>query len=89
MLSGQVLADELNVPHTSWQEALTGVHRKELLLLAAQGMAGMYKKAIQAKVEEVWEEQKEEKIVFWHMCNIKANQLHNIFQGWTVLSWHL
>jgi len=48
-----VLADELNVPHTSWQEAVTGVHRKELLLLAAQGMAGMYKKAIQAKVEEV------------------------------------
>jgi len=50
---GQVMADQLNVPHTSWQEAVTGVHRKELLLLAAQGVAGMYKRAIQAKVEEV------------------------------------
>ena len=47
------MGDELNVPHTSWQEAVSGVHRRELLLLAAQGVAGMYKRAIQAKVQEV------------------------------------
>jgi len=50
---GQVMAEELNVPHPSWQEAVTGVHRKELLLMASTGMAGLYKRALQAKVEEV------------------------------------
>lgn len=50
---GQVMGDELNVPHPSWHEAVTGVHRRQLLVLAAKGIAGLYKRAIQAKVEEV------------------------------------
>jgi len=50
---GQVMAEELNVPHSSWQEAVAGLHRRDLLFLAAQGMAGLYKRAIQAKVEQV------------------------------------
>ena len=41
------------MPHPSWQEAVSGVHRRELLAQAARGLAGMYKRAIQAKIEEV------------------------------------
>eukprot|EP00092_Neocalanus_flemingeri_P027854 GFUD01030237.1.p1 GENE.GFUD01030237.1~~GFUD01030237.1.p1 ORF type:complete len:347 (-),score=75.78 GFUD01030237.1:201-1241(-) len=50
---GQVMAEELNVPHTSWQEAVTGVNKKQLLFLAAQGIAGLYKRSIQEKVDVV------------------------------------
>jgi len=50
---GEVISSELNVPHPSWQEAVSGVHRRELLVQAARGLAGMYKRAIQAKIEEV------------------------------------
>ena len=49
----QVMGEELNVPPSAWQEAVTGVHRRQLLLLAAQALAGLYKKAVQAKVEEI------------------------------------
>jgi len=50
---GNVMSEELNVPHTSWQEAVTGINRKELVHLAARALAGLYKKSLQAKVENV------------------------------------
>jgi len=50
---GQVMSAELNVPHTAWQEAVTGVHRRELLHTAARALAGLYKRHLQSKVEDI------------------------------------
>ena len=51
--SGEVMGQILNVPPPSWQEAVTGLHRRTLLLLASQALAGMYKRALQANVEDI------------------------------------
>ena len=47
------MGEELNVPSSSWQEAVSGVHRRSLLLTAGESLAGMYRRALQAKVEEI------------------------------------
>ncbi|XP_068620275.1 protein PRRC1-like [Battus philenor] len=43
---GSIMGASLQVPHTQWQEASTGVDRKEILSLAARSMAGSYKKLL-------------------------------------------
>ena len=53
IFGGEVMGEILNVPPPSWQEAVTGLHRRRLLLLASQALAGMYKKALQANVEDI------------------------------------
>ena len=50
---GEVMAEDLNVPASAWQEAVTGLHRRRLLAQAGEALAGMYRRAIQAKVEDV------------------------------------
>jgi len=50
---GQVMGEELSVPPSAWQEAVTGLHRRRLLAQAGEALAGMYRRAIQAKVEDV------------------------------------
>ena len=50
--SGQVMGEELNVPNSSWQEAVSGLHRRRLLEVAGLGLAGMYRRSLQAKVED-------------------------------------
>jgi len=50
---GQVMGEELNVPSSSWQEAVSGVHRRSLLLTAGESLAGMYRRALQAKGREL------------------------------------
>merc|ERR1712080_474241 len=51
---GSVMAEELGVPHHSWQKAVTGITREELLLPAAKSLAGLYRRALQAReVEEI------------------------------------
>ncbi|XP_063626718.1 protein PRRC1-like [Cydia splendana] len=48
-----VMADSLQVPHTQWHEASTGVSRRELLLLAARSLAGSYKKLLAVSAAEI------------------------------------
>jgi len=50
---GGVVAAELNVAPSEWQAAVSGVSRRRLLLLAGEGLAGMYHRHLQAKVDEV------------------------------------
>ena len=47
------MAEILNVPPPAWQEVVTGVHRRRLVLLASQALAGMYRRALQANIEDV------------------------------------
>ena len=45
---------ELNVPNvTSWQEAVSGLYRRRLLEVPGLGLAGMYRRSLQAKVEDI------------------------------------
>ena len=54
MTIGQVMGNELNVPNVaSWQEAVSGLHRRRLLEVAGLGLAGMYRRSLQAKVEDI------------------------------------
>jgi len=50
---GQVMGEEMNVPPGSWQEAVSGVHRRQLLSLAGEALAGMYRRQLLAKVEQI------------------------------------
>lgn len=50
---GNIMSQQLSVPHTAWQEAISGVHRKELIGLAATSLAGLYKRALAARVDDV------------------------------------
>jgi len=50
---GKVMSEKLNVPPSEWQTAITGLSRRRLLLVAGEGLAGMYQKQIQAQVENV------------------------------------
>lgn len=50
---GQVMGEELNVPPSAWQEAVTGLHRRRLLEAAGAGLAGMYRRSLQANVEDI------------------------------------
>lgn len=43
---GQVMATNLNVPHTEWHEAYTGTKRSEFIYLAAKTLATLYKNII-------------------------------------------
>ena len=46
--------EELNVPNvTSWQEAVSGLYRRRLLEVPGLGLAGMYRRSLQAKVEDI------------------------------------
>ncbi|XP_045537553.1 protein PRRC1-like [Papilio machaon] len=49
---GSLMADSLHVPHTEWQEATTGVSRREILSLAARSLAGSYKKLLAISAAE-------------------------------------
>lgn len=44
---GHIIGPALGVPHTEWQAALTGVSRREILFMAAKGLAGLYKARLQ------------------------------------------
>ncbi|CAH2042560.1 unnamed protein product, partial [Iphiclides podalirius] len=48
-----VMAASLQVPQTEWQDALTGVGRREILSLAARSLAGSYKKSLAVSAGEV------------------------------------
>lgn len=43
MTVGQVMSTVLGISHTEWHQRLVGVSRREMLLLAAKSLAGMYK----------------------------------------------
>uniref|UniRef100_A0A2L2Y9F8 Protein PRRC1 n=1 Tax=Parasteatoda tepidariorum TaxID=114398 RepID=A0A2L2Y9F8_PARTP len=43
---GQIIGSALGVHHSEWHEALTGVSRREILLLAAKSIAGLYRKQL-------------------------------------------
>ncbi|XP_076761044.1 protein PRRC1-like isoform X2 [Xylocopa sonorina] len=43
---GSLMATNLQVPHNEWHHALTGVSRRDLILLAVQSLAGIYKNTI-------------------------------------------
>lgn len=43
---GSLMAADLQVSHTEWHYALTGVSRRSMILLAAQSLAGIYKNAL-------------------------------------------
>ena len=47
------MGEILNVAPSSWQQAVTGVHRRRLVLLASEALAGMYKRALLANVENI------------------------------------
>ncbi|XP_013196466.2 protein PRRC1-like [Amyelois transitella] len=49
---GSVMAASLQVPHAQWQEAATGVSRRDTLLLAARSLAGSYKKLLAVSAAE-------------------------------------
>lgn len=48
---GSIMATNLQVPHSQWQEASTGVSRREILLFAARSLAGSYKKLLAVAAE--------------------------------------
>lgn len=50
---GGVMAKELNVAPSEWQAAVSGISRRQLLLLAGEALAGMYNRNLQAQVKEV------------------------------------
>jgi len=50
---GGIMAKELKVSPQQWQEAVSGISRRRLLLLAGEGLAGMYKRELKSKVEDV------------------------------------
>uniref|UniRef100_A0A6M2DKF4 Protein prrc1-like isoform x1 polistes canadensis n=1 Tax=Xenopsylla cheopis TaxID=163159 RepID=A0A6M2DKF4_XENCH len=43
---GSLMAENLQVHHSEWHKALTGVSRREIILLAARSLAGLYKNAL-------------------------------------------
>lgn len=43
---GSLMAENLQVHHTEWHKALTGVSRREIILLAARSLAGLYRNAL-------------------------------------------
>ncbi|KAJ8718003.1 hypothetical protein PYW07_005933 [Mythimna separata] len=49
---GSIMGASLQVPYNQWQEASTGVSRRELLHLAARSLAGSYKKLLAVSAAE-------------------------------------
>jgi len=47
------MGEILKVAPPCWQEAVTGLHRRRLLLLASEALAGMYRRALLANVEDI------------------------------------
>ncbi|XP_003705267.1 protein PRRC1-B isoform X2 [Megachile rotundata] len=43
---GSLMASSLQVPHNEWHHALTGISRRDIILLAVQSLAGIYKNTI-------------------------------------------
>ncbi|XP_033313767.1 protein PRRC1-like isoform X1 [Bombus bifarius] len=43
---GSLMASSLQVSHNEWHHALTGISRRDIILLAAQSLAGIYKNTI-------------------------------------------
>lgn len=58
---GQVMATNLQVPHTEWHESYTGTKRSEFIYLAAKTLATLYKRVLAQKEAEGKEG--EEKVV--------------------------
>lgn len=44
--TGSLMGTNLQVSHNEWHHALTGVSRRDIILLAAQSLAGIYKNTI-------------------------------------------
>ncbi|KAL0869682.1 hypothetical protein ABMA27_005929 [Loxostege sticticalis] len=49
---GSIMAASLQVHHSQWQEAATGVPRRDLILLAARSLAGSYKRLLAVSAAE-------------------------------------
>ncbi|XP_038211536.1 protein PRRC1-like [Zerene cesonia] len=49
---GSIMAANLQVPHAQWQEASTGVSRRDILLLASRSVAGSYQKMLAVSAAE-------------------------------------
>ncbi|XP_069691206.1 protein PRRC1-like [Periplaneta americana] len=47
---GSLMASNLQVHHSEWHQALTGVSRREMLLMAAKVLAGLYKNSISGSI---------------------------------------
>lgn len=43
---GSIMANNLQVHHSEWHQALTGVSRREMIFLAAKVLAGLYKSSV-------------------------------------------
>ncbi|KAJ1524424.1 hypothetical protein ONE63_010922 [Megalurothrips usitatus] len=43
---GSIMANNLQVSHSEWHQALTGVSRREMILVAAKVLAGLYKSSV-------------------------------------------
>lgn len=43
---GRLMGSNLNVHHSEWHYALTGVSRREVILLAAKTLANLYKTSL-------------------------------------------
>lgn len=43
---GSIMANNLQVDHTEWHQALTGVSRREMIYLSAKTLAGLYKSSV-------------------------------------------
>ncbi|XP_034177448.2 protein PRRC1-A isoform X1 [Osmia lignaria lignaria] len=43
---GGLMASSLQIPHNEWHHALTGISRRDIILLAVQSLAGIYKNTI-------------------------------------------
>lgn len=43
---GSIMANNLQVPHSEWHQALSGVSRREMILLSAKVLAGLYKSSV-------------------------------------------
>lgn len=50
---GSLMASNLNVHHSEWHQALTGVSRREIILLAAKTLASLYKAGLSDQNQRV------------------------------------
>lgn len=43
---GSIMANNLQVHHSEWHQALTGVSRRDMIFLSAKVLAGLYKSSV-------------------------------------------
>ncbi|XP_018334319.1 protein PRRC1 [Agrilus planipennis] len=48
---GSIMAENLGVNHNKWHHALTGVHRREMILLAGKAIANLYRNCSMVNLE--------------------------------------